>query len=287
MNNPERGLVLGGKTGLLGQALVSVLANENWTVFAPGREELDIFNSEEIASFVEKKKITHIFNTVAYTRVDQAEEEKELAFQLNRRLPTLLGNVARKKDIYLVHYSTDFVFDGKKNTPYTPQDKTNPLSVYGKSKLEGENSLLDKTWNKLLIIRTAWLFGPNKTNFVARILELAQNKETLNVVHDQVGSPTYTIDLANYTLELIKKAAHGLYHLSNSGQASWCELASEAVKCAGLHCRVNPITSSEYPQKAVRPPYSVLDCSKFIDLTGIKPRPWIQALRDYIFRKQG
>ena len=287
MNNPGRGLVLGGKTGLLGQALVSVLANENWTVFAPGREELDIFNSEEIASFVEKKKITHIFNTVAYTRVDQAEEEKELAFQLNRRLPTLLGNVARKKDIYLVHYSTDFVFDGKKNTPYTPQDKTNPLSVYGKSKLEGENSLLDKTWNKLLIIRTAWLFGPNKTNFVARILELAQNKETLNVVHDQVGSPTYTIDLANYTLELIKKAAHGLYHLSNSGQASWCELASEAVKCAGLHCRVNPITSSEYPQKAVRPPYSVLDCSKFIDLTGIKPRPWIQALRDYIFRKQG
>ena len=224
---------------------------------------------------------------VAYTRVDQAEEEKELAFQLNRRLPTLLGNVARKKDIYLVHYSTDFVFDGKKNTPYTPQDKTNPLSVYGKSKLEGENSLLDKTWNKLLIIRTAWLFGPNKTNFVARILELAQNKETLNVVHDQVGSPTYTIDLANYTLELIKKAAHGLYHLSNSGQASWCELASEAVKCAGLHCRVNPITSSEYPQKAVRPPYSVLDCSEFIDLTGIKPRPWIQALRDYIFRKQG
>ena len=287
MNNPGRGLVLGGKTGLLGQALVSVLANENWTVFAPGREELDIFNSEEIASFVEKKKITHIFNTVAYTRVDQAEEEKELAFQLNRRLPTLLGNVARKKDIYLVHYSTDFVFDGKKNTPYTPQDKTNPLSVYGKSKLEGENSLLDKTWNKLLIIRTAWLFGPNKTNFVARILELAQNKETLNVVHDQVGSPTYTIDLANYTLELIKKAAHGLYHLSNSGQASWCELASEAVKCAGLHCRVNPIASSEYPQKAVRPPYSVLDCSEFIDLTGIKPRPWIQALRDYIFRKQG
>jgi len=287
MNNPGRGLVLGGKTGLLGQALVSVLANENWTVFAPGREELDIFNSEEIASFVEKKKITHIFNTVAYTRVDQAEEEKELAFQLNRRLPTLLGNVARKKDIYLVHYSTDFVFDGKKNTPYTPQDKTNPLSVYGKSKLEGENSLLDKTWNKLLIIRTAWLFGPNKTNFVARILELAQNKETLNVVHDQVGSPTYTIDLANYTLELIKKAAHGLYHLSNSGQASWCELASEAVKCAGLHCRVNPITSSEYPQKAVRPPYSVLDCSEFIGLTGIKPRPWIQALRDYIFRKQG
>jgi dTDP-4-dehydrorhamnose reductase len=284
MNNPGRALVLGGKTGLLGQALTTVLTDENWTVFAPGREDLNLFDPEEIASFVDKNEISHIFNTVAYTKVDQAEDERNLAYELNKKLPTLLGNIAREKDIYLIHYSTDFVFDGQKNTPYTTKDKTNPLSVYGQSKLEGEKSLLDNPWNKLIIIRTAWLFGPGRSNFVAKILDLAKNREALNVVHDQVGSPTYTLDLAKYSLELIKSAGHGLYHLTNSGQASWCELASEAIKCAGLHCRVNPITSSEYPQKAVRPPYSVLDCSKFTEITGIKPRSWIQALRDYIFR---
>jgi len=284
MNNPGRALVLGGKTGLLGQALTTVLTDENWTVFTPGREDLNLFDPEEIASFVDQNEISHIFNTVAYTKVDQAEDERNLAYELNKKLPTLLGNIARERDIYLIHYSTDFVFDGQKNTPYTTKDKTNPLSVYGQSKLEGEKSLLDNSWNKLIIIRTAWLFGPGKSNFVAKILDLAQNRETLDVVHDQVGSPTYTLDLAKYSLKLIKNAGHGLYHLTNSGQASWCELASEAIKCAGLHCRVNPITSSEYPQKAVRPPYSVLDCSKFTEITGIKPRSWIQALRDYIFR---
>lgn len=134
----------------------------------------------------------------------------------------------------------------------------------------------------LLIIRTAWLFGPGKMNFVAKILTLAHERESLSVVHDQLGSPTYTPDLAEHTLDLLEHDARGLFHLSNSGHASWCELAAEAVAAEGLDCHVDPVPTSAYPTKATRPAYSVLDISAFTELTGITPRPWPQALREYV-----
>jgi dTDP-4-dehydrorhamnose reductase len=282
----KKALILGGKTGLLGQALAHVLNRKKWDILCPGRKDLDVFNTSQLDEFVADSGIEYIFNAIAYTRVDQAEEEQQPALELNKKLPSILADVCRRRNIYLIHYSTDFVFDGCKNTPYTTNDPPSSQSVYGRTKLEGEKVLFSKPWDKLMVIRTSWLFGPFKTNFVDRIITLAREKNTLNVVHDQVGSPTYSIDLAEYSRDLVDKETSGLFHLANRGQATWCELAAEAIRCAGLYCRVNPIPSSQYPQKATRPSYSVLDCSKYSLITGKTPRPWIKSLRDYVYHYQ-
>ena len=281
----KKALVLGGKTGLLGQALAQVLTLQGWDLLCPGRRDLDVFDQDAVNAYCDANGPTHIFNTIAYTQVDRAEEEQKQALQLNTTLPILLTRLARARDLSIVHYSTDFVFDGKKTTPYEINDPTHPLNVYGQTKLEGEQGVMALGWEKTLIIRAAWLFGPFKTNFVDRILELAQERESLSIVHDQVGSPTYTLDLACHTLELLKLRGSGIYHLTNSGQASWCELAAEAIACAGIPCHTRAIASADYPQKAVRPAHSVLDCSAFIEKTGITPRSWIQALRAHLFNQ--
>lgn len=278
-------VVLGGRTGLLGQALCTAMVRKGWTVHAPGRADLDLFDRPAVEGFLIRTGATVLFNTVAYTRVDQAEAEPAEAGRLNRHLPLVLGRAALAAGVRVVHYSTDFVFNGRKTSPYTPEDQPDPRSVYGRTKLEGELELLALGLQDLTIIRTSWLFGPCKTNFVTRILELAANRSELAVVHDQVGSPSYTPDLAANSLALVEAGATGIFHLANAGQASWCELAAEAVHGADLPCRVRPITSAEYPQKAVRPAYSVLDLSRFTAVTGISPRPWVQALREFLFSR--
>ncbi|GAB6111088.1 dTDP-4-dehydrorhamnose reductase [Desulfomicrobium salsuginis] len=282
----KNAVVLGGKTGLLGQALCMAMTRRGWTVHAPGRADLDLFDRPAVEDYLGRTGADLLFNTVAYTKVDQAEDEPAEAARLNRQLPLVLGQAARKAGVRLVHYSTDFVFNGKKATPYTTEDQPDPRSVYGSTKLQGERELLALGLPGLLIIRTSWLFGPCKINFVTRILELAASRPELSVVHDQVGSPSYTPDLAANSLALVDASATGLFHLANSGQASWCELAAEAVRGADLPCRVKPITSAQYPQKAVRPAYSVLDLSKFTASTGITPRPWLQALREFLFSRE-
>lgn len=279
-------VVLGGKTGLLGQALSAVLASRGWTVHAPGRANLDFFDLPAVEAYITETRADVVFNTVAYTKVDQAEDEPAEAARLNRQLPLILGKAALATGTSLVHYSTDFVFNGKKTSPYTTEDQPDPRSVYGQTKLQGERELLGLNLPNLLIIRTSWLFGPCKTNFVTRILELAATRPELSVVHDQVGSPSYTPDLAANSLALVESEATGLFHLANSGRASWCELATEAVQCAALPCRIKPITSAEYPQKACRPAYSVLDLNAFTAATGITPRPWVQALREFLFSRE-
>lgn len=276
-------IVLGGATGLLGQALKSALMERGWKVITPTRQDLDLFDLQAVEDCIRTNKADVLFNTVAYTKVDQAEDEPAEANCLNRQLPLILGKASANTGVYLVHYSTDFVFSGKKTTPYSTEDCTEPKSVYGKTKLQGEKELLALNLPRLLIIRTSWLFGPCKMNFVSRILELAETRPELGIVHDQVGSPSYTPDLAANSIALVEKEATGIYHLANSGQASWCELATEAVQCADLECRVKPITSAEYPQKACRPAFSVLDLSKFTATTGITPRPWVQAVREFLF----
>jgi dTDP-4-dehydrorhamnose reductase len=281
----KKALVLGGKTGFLGQALAQVLTAQGWEIICPGRNDLDVFNQNDMDRYLETHRPSHIFNTIGYTQVDTAEEDQNQAALLNKTLPVLLARLARQRGLYFIHYSTDFVFDGKKTTPYLVEDSTSPLNIYGQSKRDGEQGILALGWEKALIIRTAWLFGPFKTNFVDRIIELAQERDSLGIVHDQIGSPTFTMDLACHTLELIKRNAKGIYHITNSGHASWCELAAEAIACAGVPCHVKAIASKDYPQKAVRPAYSVLDCSAFIQKTGITPRPWVQALRAYLFNQ--
>jgi dTDP-4-dehydrorhamnose reductase len=281
-------LVLGGEGGLLGQALAKVLRKAGHEVAATPRPPADAFEAGALEAMLDAAAPEVVFNTWAYTQVDKAEDEPDAARRLNAALPELLGRLVRERGCRLFHFSTDFVFDGKKDRPYAPQDPTGPGSVYGETKLAGEKALLGLgLGERLVIARTAWLFGPGKGNFVRTILKKAQEAEEVRVVHDQVGSPTYTCDLAAWSLALAQGGAAGIFHLANAGEASWAELAGEAVKAAGLSCRVVPILSEQYPQKARRPAYSVLDTTAFTAATGITPRPWIPALRDYVYRELG
>ena len=272
-----------GSGGLLGQALQKALCKDEWLVNAPKRDELDLSNPETVTRYVETLAPEIIFNTVAYTQVDEAEAHELEARAINRGIPALLGHIVQNSSTYLLHVSTDFVFNGKGRRPYLENDPVDPLCAYGKTKCEGEQALLELHLPNCGIARTAWLFGPGRKNFVSTILHQAQHDPELRVVHDQIGSPTYTADLAQACLELARVQASGVCHVVNSGQASWCELAAEAVRLANYPARVHPIPAEGCPQKALRPAYSVLDTHRYTALTGKTMRPWLQALQDYVF----
>lgn len=279
---PEKALVLGGLNGLLGRSVSTALAKAGVEVMAVSSAQLDYFDADALDDFLDEHEPDCLINAVGYTQVDQAEDAPEDAYRLNAALPALLGELAVDFGIRLVHFSTDFVFDGAKRTPYLPTDATNPLSVYGASKLAGEDTLLALDLPDLLILRTAWLFGPGKMNFVRRMLDLAAERPELKVVNDQFGSPTYTEDLAELTVALLRNGAAGVLHAANSGQATWHELASAAIELAGLPCTVAPIPTSGYPTRAKRPPYSVLDLADTARAAGYMPRHWREALGEYV-----
>jgi len=279
----KRIAVLGGHTGLLGVPLAKAFAAAGFETVPLGRADFDITDPAAMGSFLDELRPDWLINAVAYTAVDKAEDEPLEAARLNRVLPAMLGRLCADRDVGLFHFSTDFVFDGKKTTPYEEEDPTGAASVYGQTKLDGEKTLIALKLPRLLIARVAWLFGPDKKNFVRTMLNMAKDRSELRVVHDQIGSPSYTLDLTGYAVDLVKANATGLFHLANAGRASWCQLANEAVSVAGYDCHVIPIASDEYPQKAVRPAYSVLDTGKFTRTTEVLPRPWVQALREYVF----
>jgi dTDP-4-dehydrorhamnose reductase len=279
-----KALVLGGATGLLGQALTRALTARDWEVSTLGRNDGNLLDVDFVQTSIARAQADVVFNTVAFTAVDDAEDHTDEACQLNRTLPdTLARAVKATSQGFLVQFSTDFIFSGSEETPKLEEDTPQPASVYGRTKLEGEKAVLAALPERSCIVRTAWLFGPGRKNFVDTILAACQRRDSINVVHDQIGSPTYTVDLAQWSIALAEKRAVGVWHAVNSGQASWCELACEAVALAGAPCRVVPIDSAEWPQKAKRPSFSVLNNSKLADFLGKKPRPWPQALRDYIF----
>lgn len=283
-----KALVLGGATGLLGQALVRVLAARGWQVTTLGRGDGNLQDMNFLQEKLERAEADAVFNTVAWTQVDDAEDHPEDAMLINRTLPDALARILRNIGSgLLVHYGTDFVFSGNGHRALTEEDAPHPLSVYGKTKLAGEEAVLGDLPDRSLVLRTAWLFGPGRRNFVQTILDACRRRDVISVVHDQNGSPTYTLDLAHWSALLVEAGQTGLWHAANSGRASWCELACEAVSLAGNPCRVEPISSSEWPQKARRPVFSVLNCDKLAAFLGETPRPWPQALRDYLFREGG
>jgi dTDP-4-dehydrorhamnose reductase len=277
-------VILGGKTGLLGQALTNAFRQAGARTFPLSSRDCDILDPKSVERIMDRRDPDVLINAAAYTQVDLAEEQEEMAFALNATAPPLLASLAAKRLIPFVHFSTDFVFRGDKRTPYLPYDEQTPFSVYGISKADGERGLLRFGYDRTLIIRTSWLFGPGKMNFVEKILSLCESRDTLTVVNDQTGSPSYTPDVASGTLALLANEATGIHHLANSGEATWFDLAAEAVHLAGLDCTVEPIPSSAYPTKAVRPPYSVLDLGRFIQATGRTPRHWKQALEQYVVK---
>lgn len=271
-----------GSLGQLGSSLKELeTAYNQYTFFRTDYNDLDITNKSAIEDFVIKHGITIIINCAAYTAVDKAEDEVELADKINHTAAENLATVSKKYNVKFVHISTDYVFDGTANIPYKETGITNPKSVYGVTKLKGEQKILDLDINAI-IIRTSWLYSKYNNNFFKTITKLAKDRDVLKVVFDQTGTPTYAKDLAKAILELLSiKEAEGVYHFSNEGVCSWYDFALEIVKNQKIDCKIIPVYSDEFPTKAKRPSYSVLDKSK-IKSHGISVPYWKDSLIDLI-----
>lgn len=291
-----KALVLGGATGLLGQALTRILTERGWSTTTLGRQQGDVLDDAFLAERLDAAQPDVVFNTIAWTQVDDAEDHAEEARLVNRCLPASLARLLQERtSALLMQYSTDFVFGGQHARPLKEDDKPHPHSVYGATKLEGEEAVRAALPERSCVLRTAWLFGHGRRNFVEAILDACHRRDEIRVVHDQTGSPSFADDVALYSALLAEawlqkgeeSGVPGIWHVTNSGEASWCELACEAVQLTSAPCRVIPITSAEWPQKAKRPEYSVLCTDKLAAFLGRQPRPWPQALRAYLFARKG
>ncbi len=269
-------LLVTGKNGQLGSCLKQLLPNAIFT----SSKELDITNSIAVQNFVEENNISTIINCAAYTAVDKAEDEEGMTDLVNHYGPMYLARTGAK----VIHVSTDYVFDGKHHSPYKETDQTNPLTVYGRTKLAGERALIEMA-EAAVVIRTSWLYSNFGNNFVKTMLRLGQDKHSVSVICDQVGSPTYAFDLAKAIVSIIpqiNKSCSGIYHYSNSGQCSWFDLATTIMNKANLPCRVIPISSSDYYTKAIRPQYSVLDNTKILNTFGVELYDWKVSLSNML-----
>lgn len=272
-----------GAKGQLGSDLVPALIAAGLDVTGFG-SELDITDAKALGKAVNSEKPELIVNCAAYTKVDLAEKESGRAFAVNRDGAANVAKAAKETGAKLIHVSTDFVFDGKKTTPYAEDDETSPLGVYGMSKLEGERAVMEILPGSI-IVRTSWLYGKAGANFVKTIIRLAGERETLKIVFDQAGSPTWSKDLANTIAKMARHGnASGIFHYSNEGVASWYDFAVSIIEEAaklniGLKCReVEPILTCEYPTPAKRPAYSVLDKKKIKETFNIRIPHWRSSL---------
>lgn len=274
-------VVVTGAAGQLGQDVLLELERKNHQVFGADRQQLDITNEENVIAYIHEIKPDVILHCAAYTNVDAAEENEDAAYQVNAAGSEYLAKAAKQIGAKMLYVSTDYVFDGSASEPYEVDEPTKPLGAYGRTKLAGEQ-LLQKHLDEFFIVRTAWVFGIHGNNFVKTMIRLGKERGEVGVVHDQVGSPTYTVDLAKFMVELMETEKYGVYHATNSGICSWYEFAVEIFKQAGLDVQVNPLTSDQFPRPAARPKYSVLS-KKMIEKQGLTPlRDWKEALAAYL-----
>jgi dTDP-4-dehydrorhamnose reductase len=271
-----------GANGQLGKELRQL--ESQWPQFDflfLSREDLPIHHFELVRNFFKGAHPTYLINCAAYTAVDKAEQEKELAYQINAEAVGVLAAVCKEYHCRFVHISTDYVFDGTGSKPYTEEDPTGPQSVYGASKLEGEKQAIALNPDSI-IIRTSWVYSSFGKNFVKTILRLVQEKPSISVVGDQVGSPTYAADLAKVILHIIsaKNWHSGIYNYSNDGVISWWTFAQAIAELSGFATPIQAIPTSEYPTPAKRPAWSVLDKSKIKADYGVEIRDWKEALKD-------
>jgi dTDP-4-dehydrorhamnose reductase len=277
-------ILLTGADGQLGKELVETFGEKEYTVFPLSKEELNITNVVQIREVVQRIQPNVIINAAAFTKVDHCEKEVEKAFTINSFGPYYLASEAKKRQIKLFHISTDYVFGGDKLSPYTECDVTSPKTIYGKSKKIGEE-LSFTVNNDMTIIRTSWLYGHGGENFVNTIKKLADNREEIRVVHDQLGCPTYTKDLGIVIKKLLS-ASPGIYHVSNAGSCTWFEFATEIIRLLNKSTRIIPISTEEYKVITPRPKNSVL-CHEKINKLGIYARHWKEGLYEYIRRELG
>ena len=276
-------ILVTGADGQLGSEIKSLVDSKNF--YFANRKIVDIQDQQALKDFLHDNKIEVIINCAAYTAVDKAEVEQSLANEINHVAVKNLSVISKEKNIKLIHISTDYVYEGTNYKPYKEDDITNPQSIYGKTKLDGERAMLKIAPANSIIIRTSWLYSSYGSNFVKTMLKLGQEKDELGVIYDQIGSPTYAKDLAKTILEIIPKIKNStpkIYHYSNEGVLSWYDFAKEIMRLAKLPCKINPIETYEYPTPAKRPYYSVLNKSKIKKDFGIRVPYWKDSLKECI-----
>ena len=273
---------------MLAKEFISECRNrKDCTIIAPEEKECNITDISSIKNAVNSINPQVLINCAAYTDVDACERNQEKAFSINGEGVKNLAQVCKEKDILLVHFSTDFVFDGKKKSPYTEEDKPSPLSIYGESKLLGEQYLIN-SHIRFFLIRTSWMYGNRGDNFVKTIIDLANNQPEVSVVDDQIGSPAWTRDIVDITLRLLKTKRYGIYNYSNEGECSWYEFACEIIKILQnsedkfRNTKVIPIKSSQLKRAAKRPAYSALNKRKIKAVIGIDISHWKESLKKFL-----
>ena len=269
-----------GAKGQLGHDVVNELEKKGHIAVGVDIAEMDITDGDAVKRVVTQAAPDAVIHCAAYTAVDGAEEQEELCRKVNVLGTENIAEVCRELDCKLMYISTDYVFNGQGTRPWEPDDEREPLNVYGQTKYEGE--LAVEALEKYFIVRIAWVFGVNGKNFIKTMLKLGKTRESITVVDDQVGSPTYTYDLARLLVDMIETEKYGKYHATNEGLCSWYEFACEIFKKAGMKVNVSPVSSSEYPAKAKRPKNSRMDKSKLKEM-GFELLPsWQDALERYL-----
>jgi len=281
-------ILVTGKNSQLGRSIHKIVNNDeqaNEYVFV-GREKLDLNNENKIAEYFEDNVFDIIINCAAYTFVDKAENEQVIANQVNHLAVKQLACIAKKQQAKLIHISTDYVFDGRSEKLYKEDDEANPINFYGRTKLAGERAIKEVMQNDAIIIRSSWLYSEYRNNFLKTMLKLGKHRDELNVVSDQIGSPTYAGDLANAILQTIQKISFNessqltqLYHYSNTGEISWYEFANEIFKLAKLRCKVNSIKTDQYITSIARPKFSAMDTRKIVNEFGVEIPHWSHSLK--------
>ena len=280
-------ILITGAYGQLGSELnVASEKFPQFNYFFTDADTLNICDKEAINDFVVKNKIGYILNCAAYTAVDKAEIDSELCYKINRDAVRNLGEVATANNAAVIHVSTDYVFNGQNFKPYTEEDEVCPQSVYGESKLAGEQALMSVCADAA-IVRTSWLYSNFGNNFVKTMIRLGNERDSLGVIFDQIGTPTYAADLAETMLKMVafaeeKAFASGIYHFSNEGVCSWYDFAKKIHRMAAVHCKVNPIETTDYPTPAARPHYSVLNKKKIKTTFGIEIPHWEESLSECV-----
>ena len=278
----------GGK-GQLGSEIKELSSSfTNDSFFFTDTSNLDITNHAAVAAFIKTNNIDVIVNCAAYTAVDKAESEPELADAINHLAVKNLAIIARERGTKLIHISTDYVFDGTSHRPYVETDTPNPQSVYGQTKLDGELAMQAIDPANSIIIRTSWVFSNFGSNFVKTMLRIGQERKEISVVSDQIGSPTYACDLAKAILEIlpqIKNEQVAIYHYTNSGICSWSDFAKAIFKIKGMEVKVHPITTNQYPTLAKRPEYSVLENSKIKKKFNLNMSYWVDSLKNNLEKR--
>ncbi len=275
-------MVVGAK-GMLGTDLVALLAVRGSRTIALDVDEVDIGDLDSVAAAIDRFEPGLVINAAGATDVDGCESNEQTAFRVNARGPANLAEVCKRNGTFLVHFSTDYVFDGRKGAPYLEDDPVNPLGVYARSKYEGEAAVRAILPDSHLIVRTQWLFGRNGKNFVETILSLASQRDVLTVVDDQWGSPTYTVDVSLAVVQLLEAEAKGTFHVTNSGVATWRDFAARIIELEGTtDVRVDAISTEQLGRPSPRPAYSVLDNARFVFTVGTPLRGWEDALQAYL-----